>query len=659
MESNGHKRIRNLTAELNQYRKEYYEDNSPSVADEVYDKLFDELKNLEESEGFSLPDSPTKTVGYSVKSLKKTEHTVPLLSLDKTKSIEDIHNRMLYNDLMVMYKLDGLTVKLTYEKGKLKEAATRGNGFVGEVITHNARKFINVPHTIPSVRRVVISGEAIVMRDTFNRINNELPEEERFKTPRNYAAGSVRQLDSKICSQRKISFFAFSPIEGFPGCKTLDETFQKMEQFGFSVVPHILLKDNVQKTPVALKRYAEELREEAEEKNFPIDGIVYRYNDMQYGDSLGRTSHHFNYALAYKFEDEFAITTLRDIEWTIGRTGILTPTAVFDPVELDGTTVSRASLHNLSIINKLKLNVGDTIKVVKANMIIPQVTENFTKSGGYSIKSFCPECGNVLTRTDTDDTIQIRCDNPKCPGRFIEKLVYFCSKQAMDIQGLSRQTIKKLIIADFLKSPADVYKLPTLHLPRLASSGIGVKTFENICKSIEKSRVTTLEKYIVSLGIPDVGMTAAKVISDFEKGDYNSFMKHVVCGYNFSNLAGIGTVVGNNITTYFNDANNKEEATALAGCLEFKNLIPIVYTDVDTFFTKKIMCVSGRFKDVKKEQVKKELDAAGAVVVDGMNAQVNYLVCDEGETAKAKIAKKKGVPILTYEKVKELLAKEN
>lgn len=561
---------------------------------------------------------------------------------------------MLYNDLVAMYKLDGLTVKLTYIDGKLKEAATRGDGFTGEVITRNARRFVNVPKTIPILQKIVIAGEAVVMRDTFDKINAELPEDERFRTPRNYASGSVRQLDDKICANRRISFYAFAPIEGFH-YKTLDRTFKKMKELGFAVVPYKILTNNVEKTPTALKETANDFRASAESDNYPIDGVVFRYNDLDYGNSLGRTAHHFNYAVAYKFEDEFAISTLRDIEWTVGRTGVLTPTAVFDPVELDGTMVSRASLHNMRIISNLKLNIGDTIKIVKANMIIPQVTENLTKSGGYRMDPRCPECGEVLTRVDTDDTVQILCDNPNCPGKFIERLTYFCGKQAMNILGLSRENLKKLIASKLVRTPSDIYKIPNEPFLRIQMVGIGRKTFDNICVSIEKSRDATLEKYIVSLGIPGIGKSAAKLISDFEGGSYNNFMNHVIAGFRYEKLAGIGSVLGGAIESYFRNEENRTDAIELAAVLRFKEKAPKKKSDNRTPFSGKVMCVSGSFEGYKKEDIEYMLEDAGAEIAKSVTANTNYVVSEGLETSKVKIAQRKNIPILSLAKVKEML----
>lgn len=565
---------------------------------------------------------------------------------------------MLYNDIVAMYKLDGLTVKLTYENGRLKEASTRGDGSIGEVITRNARRFVNIPKSIPTRERVVVAGEAIVMRNDFDEINSALPETEKFRTPRNYASGSVRQLDDTVCANRRICFYAFSPIEGFH-CKTLEQNFEKMKDLGFAVVPYKLLTDNVDKTPIALKDVAAAMRDSANADKIPIDGVVFRYNDLDYGNSLGRTAHHYNYAIAYKFEDEFAISTLRDIEWTVGRTGALTPTAVFDPVELDGTMVSRASLHNMRIISNLKLNIGDTIKIVKANMIIPQVTENLTKSGGYRMNPRCPECGEILTRIDTDDTVQILCENPNCPGKFIERLTYFCGKQAMNIVGLSRENLKKLIASKLVRTPSDIYKIPNEPFLRIQMVGIGRKTFDNICASIEKSRDTTLEKYIVSLGIPGIGKSAAKIISDFEGGEYSNFMRHIVSGYKYERLAGIGTVLGGAISSYFFDEANRNEAIKLAAMMRFKEKKTKEILNNHTPFSGKVMCVSGSFEGCKKEDVENMLTDAGAEIAKSVTANTNYVVAEDNlETAKVKIARRKNIPILSLAKIKEMLGEE-
>ena len=420
-------------------------------------------------------------------------------------------------------------------------------------------------------------------------------------------------------------------------------------------MPHKVLTNNVEKTPTALKEIANEFRASADAGNYPIDGVVFRYNDLDYGNSLGRTAHHFNYAVAYKFEDEFAISTLRDIEWTVGRTGILTPTAVFDPVELDGTMVSRASLHNMRIISNLKLNIGDTIKIVKANMIIPQVTENLTKSGGYRMDPRCPECGEVLTRVDTDDTVQILCDNPNCPGKFIERLTYFCGKQAMNILGLSRENLKKLIASKLVRTPSDIYKIPNEPFLRIQMVCIGRKTFDNICASIEKSRDATLEKYIVSLGIPGIGKSAAKLISDFEGGSYNNFMNHVITGFRYENLAGIGTVLGGAIESYFRNEENRMDAIELAAMLRFKEKAPKKKSDSRTPFSGKVMCVSGSFEGYKKEDIEEMLEDAGAEIAKSVTANTNYVVSEGAETSKVKIARRKNIPILSLAKVKEML----
>ena len=649
-------RVRELTNQLNLYRHAYYNENNSLVSDSEYDRLFDELKTLEEKTGFRLSDSPTENVGYApVSKLAKTTHKIPLLSLDKTKAAAEIAG-MGREELIFMPKLDGLTVKLTWENGKLAEAATRGDGTTGELITHNIPAFLDVPMTIPTAERVSVAGEAYVTIGDFEAVNAALPAEKQFKTPRNYAAGSVRQLDPQVCSTRRITFSAFSPLEGFETCRTLLETFEKMQSLGIPTVQTYTVSKYAWRDTDIYQLAIEEMKNAAEEKGWPIDGIVIRYNDLAYGDSKGRTSHHYNYALAYKFEDETETTILRDIEWTVGRTGVVTPTAVFDPVELDGTMVERASLHNIGIIKGLKLGIGDTVKVAKMNMIIPQITENLTRSDSYRMILRCPECGGVLVRSEVGSGAQTMCENKDCPGRHLEKFVYFTGKTAMDIKGLSRSTLKKMIKYGYLKNLSDLYGLHA-HARILAShSGMGKKSTEKVLDAIEQSRYCTLEKYITALGIPEVGRSAARLIAEECGGNYSVYMEKIQSRYNWSNIASIGEVMNENIYTFYGDKDLREEACLLASNLTFaaketqKNVI------ADTLFAGKNVVLSGRIEGYTKAEAEKILVGAGAVIQPGVTATTDYLVFEERkETAKSRMAQKKNIPILTMQKVMEML----
>ena len=649
-------RIRQLTAKLNLYRNAYYNENQSLVSDSQYDALFDELKVLEEETGIIFSDSPTQNVGFTpVSKLTKTTHKVLLLSLDKTKNAADIA-KLGREDLIFMPKLDGLTVKLTYENGKLIEAATRGDGSTGELITHNIPAFLDVPMTIPTDEIISVSGEAYVNLHDFGAINHALPPDKQFKTPRNYAAGSVRQLDPQICKSRKITFTAFSPLEGFWDCETLVDSFRKMQRLGIPTVPTHFVSRQVWRETEQYQTAIDEIQYAAAEKEWPIDGVVIRYNDLTYGNSKGRTSHHYNYAIAYKFEDETETTILRDIEWTVGRTGSVTPTAVFDPVELDGTMVERASLHNIGIIRNLKLGIGDTVKVAKMNMIIPQITENLTKSDTYKMILTCPECGNMLVRSETGNGAQTMCENKDCPGRHLEKFVYFTGKSAMDIKGLSRATLKMMIKYGYIKNLSDLYGLHKHRRMLATHSGMGEKSADKVLAAIEESRHCTLEKYITSLGIPEVGKSAAKLIAAECEDSYGKYMEKIQSHYNWSNIASIGEVMNDNIYAFYGDQNLRDEAVLLAQNLIFEEKFPQKSVMADTLFAGKNVVISGRLEGYTKAEAEKILTEAGAVIQSGVTAATNYLIYEEtNETAKSRMAKQKNIPILTFGQAMEML----
>ncbi|MBO5969852.1 MAG: NAD-dependent DNA ligase LigA [Clostridia bacterium] len=649
-------RIAELTRWLNECRHAYYNENRSLISDAEYDALFDELKALESKTGCILSGSPTQTVGYApVSKLDKTTHKIPLLSLDKTKTTADI-SKMGREDLVFMPKMDGLTVKLTWENGKLIEAATRGDGHTGELITHNAAAFLDIPMQIPTTERISVAGEAYVNIEDFNNINASLPESDRFKTHRNYAAGSVRQLDPKVCAARKITFSAFSPLEGFEDCNALTDAFYKMLSLNIPVVMCWFVGRVHWREEDVYQTYIDEAKCAAEEKGWPIDGVVIRYNDLAHGDSKGRTSHHYNYAIAYKFEDETETTILRDIEWTVGRTGAVTPTAVFDAVELDGTTVERASLHNIGIIRNLRLGIGDTIKVAKANMIIPQITENLTKSDSYKMILTCPECGGMLTRSEVGSGAQTVCENKDCPGRHLEKFVYFTGKSAMDINGLSRATLKMLIKYGYIKNLSDLYGLRTHRRVLATHSGMGEKSTDKVLDAIEKSRRCTLEKYITALGIPEIGKSAAKLISAECEGSYTKYMEKIACRYDWSNLAGIGEIMNQNIYTFYGDPEQKEEAVLLASNLLFEDPEPHKSVTATTLFSGKNVVLSGRIDGYSKAEAEKILRDAGANIQSGVTAATNYLIYEEtNETAKSRMAKQKNIPILTFGQAMEML----
>ena len=508
------KRIKELVEELNKYRDYYYNHDESLVSDQMYDALFDELVELEEETGYYLPNSPTQSVGYEVSGhLEEVVHNHPMLSLGKTKSADDIYKFIKGREGLLMLKMDGLTVSACYENGKLKSAETRGNGVVGENVLANMKVVKNIPLEIPYEEKLIIDGEIIVTYKTFNEINKPLPEDKKFKHVRNLAAGSIRQLDNNIAAERNMLFIPWKCIEG-----SNEDSFIKRLEFikslGFTTVPFIKLQENVSKDE--LIKASDELKQIAKDGDFPIDGLVISYDSVSYGDSLGATEHHVRSQLAWKDLDISIDTVLREVEWSASRTGLINPVAIFDTIKIEGTDVSRASLHNLSIIKSLKLGIGDKISVTKANLIIPKVTANITKSDNLEIPDSCPVCNAKTIRKENEDKTSefLYCSNPDCPAKRIGLFEHFVSRDAMNIDGLSTATLEKFIELGFIKSLSDIYSLSSHHNTIVQLEGFGEKSFNNLMKAIEKSKDTTFSKFLYSLGIPNVGKDASKRINE-------------------------------------------------------------------------------------------------------------------------------------------------
>lgn len=644
------KRIDELTSLLNRYRDEYYNNNNSLVTDREYDSLFDELKKLEEECEYSRSDSPVNSVGFETKSvLEKAEHKYPLLSLDKTKDILDVKKFVDKGDSVFMYKLDGLTVELTYENGELTRASTRGDGYIGEDITHNARTFTNIPLKIPFKGTLIVTGEAFTKLDDFEKINQTLDDGEKFKTPRNYTSGSVRQLDSSVCAKRKITFYAFALV--YTDVKnsymiTIRDSFAVLKSYGFEIVPYYITEET---HTDELEAMFKSMRRAAAEQNIPIDGIVIKYDNIKFGKSLGKTLHHFNNAIAYKFEDDTEITTLIDVEWNVGRTGILTPVAVFEPVILDGATVSRATLTSKNIFDSFKFGKGDEIVVTKANMVIPQVVKNLTRSGTLRSPVKCPVCGELLTR---DPSFMI-CANPKCPGKLLGKFEYFAGKKVMNIRGLSTAALSKLIELHLLKTLPDIYRLKKYKKAMIGFAGFGQNMTEKMLKSIENSRDCTLDKYILSLGIPEVGTYASKVIADAMDWDYVNFLRAVDDEFKWSSLPGIGELCETKINGYFINKDNKAEAQDLLIFLRiYKPDKPV--PSVDNEFKGKRFCLTGQARGMTREQVRKKLEEYGVIIQDTVSVNTDYLV-GKCKGAKTRLAKERAVPIISYEEAFKML----
>lgn len=655
-------RIKSLVKQLNIYCDEYYNNNNPSVSDEEYDKLFDELSKLEKDTGIVLSNSPTNSVGYEVKSkLEKVTHDTPLLSLDKTKNLEDVSKFMDNQPCLIMLKYDGLTVKLVYENGNLIQASTRGNGTVGENITHNARVFKNIPLTIPYTDKLVITGEAIIHKDDFEKINSTLEEKDRYKTPRNLSAGSVRQLDSSVCAERFVYFMAFDVIEGLESNSKFDK-LNTLMSYGFYTEKYYKLPND----SITLEKAIGELQEIATEHSVSIDGIVIRYDDIQYSKAQGKTSHHYNDGIAFKFNDEAETTTLKSVEWQISRNGNLTPVAVFDTVTIDGTEVSRASLHNISMVETLQLGIGDSISVIKANMIIPQIVENFTKSNTLKIPKKCPICNADTQVKQLNETKVLTCSNSKCGGKQIQKFVYYVSKPCMNVDGLSEAIITKFIERGFLKSLEDIYTLDNFasDIMNLEDTierkdgktyikKFGEKNYQNLWKSIQDSRNCKLENFLTALGINQIGKSASKVISKHFGGSWDSFYQAVCNGFDFTSLDDFGEVADTSLKSWFADKENLELVEKLVSYLNFEKMD--IQEVKDNPFMNKTVVVTGTLLNYSRDSIKEKLESLGAKVTNSISKKTDFLIAGEKAGSKLDKAKSLDVRVLTETEFERLI----
>ena len=648
------KRIKELVKQLNEYRDSYYNEARPVVSDAAYDKLFDELSELEKETGVVYANSPTQTVGYVVKSeLEKVKHSHPMLSLDKTKSVDDLVKFAREKDCILSLKMDGLTCLLTYENGELVQAETRGDGEVGELITHNAKVFDNIPLTIDYKGHFEIEGEAIITYDDFNKINEFLSDDKKYKNPRNLASGSVRQLDSKIASQRHIKFIAWKvPTE--VASNSFINRLQYAAELGFDTVPFLPIRGNSNAEFINI--VIEQLQRRANERNFPIDGLVATYNDITYGESLGMTGHHPKHSIAFKFYDEEVETVLKNIEWSMGKIGSLTPVAIFDPVEIDGTMVERASLHNVSILTKLDLQIGDTIIVYKANQIIPQVKENLSakdrESAYIRIPSQCPVCESSTQIVKENDSEVLMCTNPHCKGKLLGRVSHFVSKKGMDISGLSEETIKKFIELGWITEITDVYNLGQ-HFDRLSTmSGFGKKSVDKLRKSIENSKTVRLDKFITSLSIPGIGTSQSKELTK-EFRTWNDFRDASVGCYNFTQIDGFGDVLNKNIHSWFKDM--CDIADKLASLMTF---IVEGKQNADNSLDGKSFVVTGKvFRFKNRDEVKAEIEKRGGKVTGSVTKSTYALINNdiESNSSKNKKAKELGVQIINEDQLIEML----
>ncbi len=647
-------RIEYLVEFLNKCADEYYNGATPSLSDAQYDALFDELAELEKQTGVVLKNSPTQRAGYEVKSeLEKVSHTIPLLSLAKTKSATDIYNMAQLGDGYVGLKIDGLTVKLVYADGVLTQASTRGDGVTGEDITHNAKVFRSVPKRLSSPLNITVTGEAFIDIDTFMAINETIEkDEDKYSTPRNLAAGSVRQLDSSICASRGVSFFPFSVLEGMDETNSKYTRLDELQKMGFLRLP--TRKITAKHSAEQIEKLIFELKDEATKKGIPIDGAVFTYDDALFSATLGRTSHHFKDGIAYKFGDPSFKTTLRNIDWNISRTGQLTPIAEFDAVEIDNTNVEKASLHNMTFIEELKLNIGDEILVSKRNMIIPHVEENLSadESSEYKLNypKICPVCECEtkvsVTNKDTRPIKVLYCPNESCPGRQIKKFTHFVSKQAMNIDGLSEKTLKKLIEIKVIKKLSDIYSISEHKQTIVSLEGFGEKSFENMVNSIENSRKTRLSALLVAMNIPLIGKGGALLLESEFSGDAGAFVDAVENGYDFTAIEGFGELMNSAIHDWFNSAQNKAEFLEIASLLEFLT-VEKAQVDTSNMFYDKTVVITGKFEGINRDTLTEKMQSLGAKVTGSVSKKTDFLLCGENAGSKKQKAENFGVKVLT------------
>lgn len=655
--------IADLVRKLNECRDAYYNRSDPLIPDSEYDFLFDKLKRLENETGIILSNSPTQTVGYEVKSkLAKVQHDIPLLSLDKTKDENELNKFAKENPCLLMFKYDGLTVELIYDGGELIQASTRGDGYVGEDITHNAKTFKNIPLNIPYRGFLRVVGEAIIHESDFKAINDNLPAGEKpYANARNLAAGSVRQLDSGICAERNIAWMLWDVLEGLDDVIPISDSREAKMNYcvniGFEAPDFLPFTLEVHQNN--LSEMIESLKASAKNKGIPIDGLVMKYDSISYSKQKGGTSHHNNDGIAFKFEDETADTVLRDIEWSLGRTGQLTPVAIFDPVDLDGTVVARASVHNLSYIKDFDLRVGDSIRVYKANMIIPQILKNLSAESRtdnicVEYPYVCPVCGYGLVVEKVNNTETLYCKNPHCAGKKLGAFEHFVSKPAMNIDGLSEATLERFISNGWLNDFSDLYRLDQYKNEIVRMDGFGTRSYEKLWDAIQASRNVSFDKFLVSLGIPNVGKTASKAIAKYCEYDIARFEDLVGNDFDWTVLDDFGEVMSNSIKEWFEDSLN---VALFAKLLDYITISKPEITVVKSNpFKDKIVVATGTLHNFTRDGITKKLEELGAKVAGSVSKKTDYLIAGEKAGSKMAKAQQLGVMVLTEQKFMEMIS---
>ena len=637
-------RMKELVELLNKAGKAYYQEDREIISNYEYDKLYDELEALEKETGITLAGSPTVSVGYeAVNALPKETHETPMLSLDKTKEIEVLKNFVGNQKTVLSWKMDGLTIVLTYQDGKLKKALTRGNGVVGEVITNNAKVFKNVPLQIAYQGELILRGEAIISYSDFEKINEQIEDvDAKYKNPRNLCSGSVRQLNNEITAKRNVYFYAFSLVraEGVDFNNSRACQFEWLKTQGFDIVEYRMVDSkNLEET---IQYFSDKIST----NDFPSDGLVALYDDIAYGDSLGSTAKFPRNAFAFKWKDEIRETTLKEIEWSPSRTGLINPVAIFEPVELEGTTVSRASVHNISILKELELGIGDRIEVYKANMIIPQIAENLTRSRNLTIPEFCPVCKEKTKIQKSNDVEVLICTNPECQAKKIKSFTLFVSRDAMNIDGLSEATLEKFILNGFIKEFGDIYELEHYKDAIIEMDGFGEKSYENLIDNIKKSSHTTLPRLVYALGIANIGVANAKVLC--KEFDYDLKKLMQADEETISQIEGIGSVIAKSVTDYFKNEENQRKLKHLLTYLTFEEM----KIETGNPLSGKQFVITGSVNQFENRSAMKEfIEKRGGKVTGSVSKKTDYLINNDTESSssKNKKAKELGIPILSEE----------
>ena len=647
------KRMEELVARLNRAGRAYYQESRELISNQEYDELYDELQRLETETGIVLANSPTVHVGYEViSSLPKEQHPSPMLSLDKTKDVERLKEFLGGQKALISWKLDGLTVVLTYQNGELAKAVTRGNGVIGEVITNNAKVFKNVPLKIPYQGELVLRGEAVISYKDFEKINEEIEDvDAKYKNPRNLCSGSVRQLNNEITAKRNVRFYAFTLVraEGVDFQNSREVQFQWLNAQGFDVVEY--RKVTADTLDEAMDYFAEAVTK----NDFPSDGLVALYDNIAYGESLGTTAKFPRNAMAFKWADEMRDTKLLEIEWSPSRTGLINPVAVFEPVELEGTTVSRASVHNISIMKELKLGIGDTIRVYKANMIIPQIAENLTGSGNAPVPHICPACGQETVVKKENDVECLFCVNPGCPAKKIKSFGLFTSRDAMNIDGLSEATLEKFIARGFIHDFGDIFEISRYRDEIVEMEGFGQKSYDNLIESLERAKETTLPRVIYSLGIANIGLANAKVICRYFNNDLEK-IRHASLE-EISEIDTIGPVIAGNLVSYFQDEENNRRLDHLMSFLHIQDEGP----KQEQIFAGMNFVITGSLVHFGNRSEAKELiESLGGKVTGSVTKKTNYLINNDiqSSSSKNKKARELGIPILSEEDFLNLVGKQ-